>query len=251
MIKLTKDKEYNELVSKIGLTYQSSKSQIITSVNNQILLCYWEIGKYVVEFEQGGSIKAEYGKALLSNLSKDLSDKYGKGFSRSNLSYMRLLYNKYPICETLSRKLTWSHYFELLKIDDDIARQFYEKQAISEQWTIRELKRQKKSGLFHRLSIGKNKEEILNLAKQGQIVESEDDLLRSPYVFEFLNIPENKQHSESDLERAIIDNLQQFLLELGKGFAFIGRQQRITLNNKHYYVDFSLLSRKTKVLRTN
>lgn len=157
MIKLTKDKEYNELVSKIGLTYQSSKSQIITSVNNQILLCYWEIGKYVVEFEQGGSIKAEYGKALLSNLSKDLSNKYGKGFSRSNLSYMRLLYNKYPICETLSRKLTWSHYFELLKIDDDIARQFYEKQAISEQWTIRELKRQKKSGLFIDCLLGKIK----------------------------------------------------------------------------------------------
>lgn len=137
---------------------------------------------------------------------------------------MRLLYSKYPICETLSHKLTWSHYYELLKVDDDLAREFYEKQSIKENWTIRELRRQKKTGLFHRLALGKDKSEILRLSKQGQIIESEEDFIKNPHVFEFLNFPENYQYSESDLEKAIIDNLQQFLLELGKGFAFVGRQ---------------------------
>lgn len=159
---------------------------------------------------------------------------------------MRLLYRKYPICETLSHKLSWSHYYELLKVDDDLARAFYEKQSIAENWTIRELKRQKKSGLFHRLAIGKNKEEILKLSKKGQIVESEKDFVKYPYVFEFLNFPENYQYTESELEKAIIDNLQQFLLEMGKGFAFMGRQQRISLNNRHYFVDLVFYHVKLK-----
>jgi len=142
--------------------------------------------------------------------------------------------------------LSWSHYYELLKIEDDLARAFYEKQSIVENWTIRELRRQKKSGLFHRLATGKDKEEILKLSKEGQIFESEQDLIKNPYVFEFLNIPENYQYTESDLEKAIIDNLQQFLLEMGKGFAFIGRQVRITLNNRHYFVDLVFYHVKLK-----
>jgi predicted nuclease of restriction endonuclease-like (RecB) superfamily len=159
---------------------------------------------------------------------------------------MRLLYAKYPISETLSHKLSWSHYYELLKVDDDLAREFYEKQSIIENWTIRELRRQKQSGLFHRLALSKNKDEILQLAKQGQIIEKEDDLIKSPYIMEFLNLPENNQHTENQLEKAIIDNLQMFLLELGKGFAYIGRQQRITLNNRHYYVDLVFYHVKLK-----
>lgn len=127
-----------------------------------------------------------------------------------------------------------------------MARQFYEKQSIAENWTIRELKRQKKSGLFHRLSIGKDKEEILRLSKKGQIIESEKDLIKNTYVFEFLNFPAHYQYTETDLEKAIIDNLQQFLLELGKGFAFVGRQQRITLNNRHYFVDLVFYQIKLK-----
>ncbi len=132
------------------------------------------------------------------------------------------------------------------KVDNDLARAFYEKQAILEDWTVRELKRQKKTGLFHRLAVGKNKEEILKLAKEGQIVKSEDDFVKNPHVFEFLGFPENYQYSETDIEKAIIDNLQQFLLELGKGFAFIGRQQRITLNNRHYLVDLVFYHVKLK-----
>jgi len=122
-----------------------------------MLHAYWQIGKYIIEFEQGGKIKAEYGKHLLEKLSKDLRLRYGKGFSRSNLNYMRQLYDKYPVCEKLSDKLSWSHYYELLKIEDDLVRESYEKQAIIENWTIRELRRQKKTGLFHRLAVGKDK----------------------------------------------------------------------------------------------
>lgn len=191
MSKPSKNKDYQGLIEKIGETYQSAKSRIVTAVNTEMLQAYWEIGKNIVEFEQGGKLKADYGKALLENLSKDLSIRYGRGFSRSNLTYMRILYGKYPICETLSHQLTWSHYYELLKVEDDLAREFYENQAITENWTIRELKRQKQSGLFHRLAIGKNKDEILRLSKEGQIIESQEDLIRNPYVFEFLNFPEN------------------------------------------------------------
>jgi len=127
-----------------------------------------------------------------------------------------------------------------------LARTFYEKQAIADDWTIRELKRQKKSGLYHRISIGKNKEQILRLSKEGQVIKSEEDFIRNPYVFEFLNIPENYEYTESDLEKAIIDNLQHFLLEMGKGFAFMERQQRITLNNRHYFVDLVFYHVKLK-----
>jgi predicted nuclease of restriction endonuclease-like (RecB) superfamily len=237
MTELNKSTDYQKLIEQIGITYEAAKSKIISAVNTEMLHAYWEIGKDIIEFEQDGKLKAEYGKQLLENLSKDLSLRHGKGFSRSNLNYMRLLYNKYPICETLSHKLSWSHYYELLKIEDDLAREFYEKQAIADSWTIRELRRQKKTGLFHRLAIGKDKAEIIELSKQGQIIKSEEDFIKNPHVFEFMNFPENYQYTETDIEKAIINNLQQFLLELGKGFAFIGRQKRITLNNRHYFVD--------------
>ncbi|MFK7935590.1 MAG: YhcG family protein, partial [Saprospiraceae bacterium] len=159
---------------------------------------------------------------------------------------MRLLYKRYPISGTLSHLLSWSHYYELLKVDDELARSFYEQQAINENWTVDELKRQKKSGLFHRLAIGKSKEEIQNLAKVGQVIKSEKDIIKDPYIFEFLGFPEDYRYTESDLEKAIISNIQQFLLEMGKGFAFIGRQQRITINNRHYFVDLVFYHVKLK-----
>lgn len=243
---LTINTNYQKLIQQIGETYQSAKDKIISAVNTEMLHAYWKIGKDIVEFEQGGKLKAEYGVQLLENLAKDLSLRHGKGFSRSNLNYMRLLYSKYPICETLSHKLSWSHYYELLKVEDDLAREFYEKQAIAEDWTIRELRRQKKTGLFHRLAIGKDKEKILELSKQGQIVKSEEDFIKNPHVFEFMNFPENYQYTETDIEKAVINNLQKFLLELGKGFAFIGRQERITLNNRHYAVDLVFYHVKLK-----
>lgn len=246
MNELTENKGYKELIKSIGAVYDKAKNNVVSAINVEMLDAYWEIGKYIVEFEQKGEIKATYGTELLLNMSKDLSLKFGKGFSRSNLSYMRQFYNKYPKRETVSHKLSWSHYFELLKVEDDLARNFYQNQAITENWTIRELKRQKKSGLFHRLALSKNKEKILELAKQGQIIASENDLTKDPYIFEFLGIPEKSEYTESDIEKAIINNLQEFLLELGKGFAYIGRQQRITLNNRHYYVDLVFYHTKLK-----
>lgn len=201
MADLMKNIDYQKLIERIGNTYQSAKNKIISAVNTEMLHAYWQIGKDIIDFEQGGKLKAEYGKQLLENLAKDLSLRFGQGFSRSNLNYMRLLYNKYPICETLSHKLSWSHYYELLKVDDDLAREFYEKQAITENWTIRELRRQKKSGLFHRLAIGKDKDQILELSKKGQIIKSEEDFIKNPYVFEFLNFPENYQYTETDIEQ--------------------------------------------------
>jgi predicted nuclease of restriction endonuclease-like (RecB) superfamily len=246
MIELKQIIEYQQLIENIGNTYQSAKSKIISAVNTEMLFAYWKIGKEIIEFEQGGKLKAEYGKQLLENLAKDLTLLNGKGFSRSNLQYMRLLFFYYPICQTLSGKLTWSHYIELVSIDDNLAREFYEKQSISENWTIRELRRQKKTGLFHRIAIGKDKEKILELSKKGQIIESEEDFIKNPHIFEFMNFPENYEYTENDIEKAIINNLQNFLLELGKGFAFIGRQKRITLNNRHYFVDLVFYHVKLK-----
>ena len=236
----------NDLITKIRSIVIDSRKNIARSINNELLKTYWTIGKHIIEFEQNGKIKAEYGKQLLLKLAKSLNVQLGRGFSRSNLSYMRLLYLRYPKCETLSHKLSWSHYYELLKIDDDWERDFYEKQAINENWAIRELKRQINSALFHRLALSKDKTGILILSRKGQIVESETDIVKDPYVLEFLDIPERKRYSEKDLESRIISNLQNFLLELGKGFAFIARQYRVTLNNTHYYIDLLFYHRILK-----
>ncbi len=162
------------------------------------------------------------------------------------MTYMRLFYLKYKKSETLSHKLSWSHYFELLKIDDELERGFYEKQCLLENWSIRELKRQKKTALFHRIALSKAAKQIINLSKHGNIIEKAEDVIKDPYILEFLKIKENCNHSEKEFEQKIIDNLQMFLLELGKGFAFVGRQYRITLDNTHYYVDLVFYNRILK-----
>ena len=174
---------------------------------------------------------------MLARLSRDLKTRHGKGFSRSNLNRIRQFFLAYPKCATLSHKLSWGHIAELVTIDDPLERGFYEKQAVFEDWSIRELRRQKKTSLFLRFAAGKNKKGILQLATQGAIIESPADLMRSPYVFEFLNIPEPAHLSETELEALLCDNLASFLLELGKGFTFVKRQFRVTLDNRHYHVD--------------
>lgn len=218
-------------------TYAQGRGRAAQAVNIELLETYWQVGRHIVEFEQAGKVRAEYGSALLKQLSHDLTLRHGKGFSRSNLVYMRLLYQRYPISQKPSHQLSWSHYVELLKLDDELERGFYEQQAIAERWSVPELKRQKASSLFLRLAASKDKSGILQLARQGQMLEQPADLLREPYVFEFLKIPEPYQISETQLEAALCDHLQPFLLELGKGFTFVGRQYRITINNTHYRVD--------------
>lgn len=165
---------------------------------------------------------------------------FGKGFSRANLQWMRLLYIKYPICQTLSSKLSWSHYCELLGISDDAKRSFYEQECINARWSFRELKRQIDSSLFERLLLSDgqaNKEKVLQLAAKGVEINRPSDIIKDPYVFEFIGIPENKPMMESDLERMLVRGIEDFLLELGRGFMFVGTQQRVTMNNTHYYVD--------------
>ena len=235
--KLTTDSEYQQLLGRISDVYTTGQIRANQAVNVHITETYWQIGHDIVEFEQGGKARAEYGKALLPSLSHDLTLRHGKGFSRSNLIRMRQLYLEYPISAKPSHQLSWSHYVELLKIDDKLERSFYEQQAIHEKWSVPELQRQKKTSLFLRLAAGKDKNQILQLASQGQIVATPTDLLRDPFVFEFLKIPEPHAISETDLETLLCDHLQPFLLELGKGFTFVGRQYRVPINNIHYKVD--------------
>jgi predicted nuclease of restriction endonuclease-like (RecB) superfamily len=237
---------YNELLKGISDVYTNAREQAAREVNILMVNTYWEIGKYIVEFEQAGTAKAAYGTMLLENLSSDLSLMHGKGFSRSNLNRMRLFYLRYPIWAKVSHKLSWSHYVELLKIENDLERSFYEQQTIQENWSIPELKRQKKASLFLRLASSKDKDGILKLAQKGQTLQTPADILREPYVLDFLKIPEPYYTSESNLENLIIENLQHFLLELGKGFAFVGRQYRITLANRHHHVDLVFYHRILK-----
>lgn len=207
---------------------------------------YWEIGKYIVKFEQAGNEKAEYGSETLKRLSRDLTDRYGNGFSWSNVYRMRQLYAAYPIFATLSQKLSWSHYVELLKIEDPLERSFYQKECEQENWGVRELRRQMRSMLFQRLALSKDKQEVIRLSKEGQLIESAADIVKDPYVFEFVGLPELPVYKEGDLENALINNLSQFLLELGKGFTYVGRQQRINIGGRIYRIDLVFYHRILK-----
>lgn len=237
--------KYSNLAIAISQILENGRRKVASNVNSILLDTYWQIGKVIVEFEQNGNIKAEYGKELLVNIAKELKQ-YGKGFSRSNLQNMRLLYISFPNLPDASNKLTWSHYIEILGVNDLSARSFYEKQCINENWSVRELKRQKQSMLFERLTIGKNKDEILKLSKEGQIIGKAEDIIKEPYILEFLGISENYKFSEAHLEQKIIDNLQMFLLELGKGFAFVKRQFRVSFDSRHYYIDLVFYHRILK-----
>ncbi len=222
----------SNLVNNIKELIIKARKNIYTKINNELLFTYWEIGKKLVEFEQEGNCRAQYGKRLLVEISKELTKELGKGFSRANLQNMRTLYLKYPICQTLSSKLSWSHLCELLYIEDDNERSFYEKETISSSWSVRELKSQKDKGLYQRLLLsgGKlNKEKVLKLSRHGQIIEKSQDIIKDPYIFDFLGIPENKPILEKELEGKLIKHIEDFLLELGKGFMFVESQQRITL----------------------
>jgi len=230
-------KPYQTLVQHISTVFTQGQARAIAAVHSYLVETYWKIGQYIVEYEQEGKEKAVYGTKLLENLSIDLKLLHGKGFSLSNIKRMRQLYIAYPIGAKPSHQLSWSHYVELLKIDDELERNFYEHQALNEHWSVPELKRQKDSALFLRLALSKEKEKVLQLSKHGQILESPEDIIKDLYVFEFLKIPEPYNISETELETRLLNNLQSFLLELGKGFTFVARQFRMTINNIPYRVD--------------
>ncbi len=232
--------ELSYVVGQIKSILYEARSNVVRQVNSELLKAYWNIGRIVCEYEQSAPERADYGKQTMKNLSKELTREFGKGFSVSNLQFMRRFYQTYSIQQTVSVKLGWSHYCELLTITDSDKRSFYEKEAINADWSVRELKRQIDSSLFERLILSRgesNKEQVLALAMKGNDVAKPSDIIKDPYVFEFLGLPEDKPVMEKDLERALLRQLEEFLLELGRGFMFVGTQQRITINNTHYYVD--------------
>ena len=240
------------MMNEIRELLLNARQRVAVQVNTELLSTYWNVGKIIVEHEQENKDRADYGKQTLKELSKELTKEFGKGFSVStvsNLQFMRRFYQSYQIQQTVSVKLSWSHYCELLTISDLDKRSFYEKETINSGWSIRELKRQISTSLYERLllSEGKtNKETVLALAEKGIEMSTPLDIIKDPYVFEFLGVPENKPMLESDLEKALVAQIEKFLLELGRGFMFVGTQQRITLNNTHYYVDMVFYN---KILR--
>ena len=237
------------VVHEIGGLLAAARSNVARQVNNELLSTYWNIGRIIAEYEQTVPERADYGKQTLKELSKALTKEFGKGFSRANLYNMRQFYLSYEKVQSVTGKLTWTHYCELLTISDQEKRSFYEKKAVNANWSVRELKRQIDSSLFERLLLSRgdtNKEQVLALAEKGIEIAEPSDLIRDPYVFEFLGIPEDKPMLESDLERALVQQIEKFLLELGRGFMFVGTQQRVTINNTHYYVDMVFYN---KILR--
>ncbi len=237
------------LVGEIKNILDTARRNIAREVNNELIISYWKIGEIIIRYEQNDSIRAEYGEQTLKQLSKTLTAEFGKGFSRSNLQNMRLFYMNYEKCQTLSGKLSWSHYCELLSIAEKDKRDFYEREAVNSNWSVRELKRQINTSLYERLLLSKgevNRQEVLRLATNGIEITEPKDIIKDPYVFEFLGIPEDKPVLESDLEKALVEKIEKFLLELGRGFMFVGTQQRITINNTHYYADMVFYNKPLK-----
>ena len=243
------EKNNTKMIDEITTLINEVKSNLAKEINKSIIYAKWNVGRIIVSNENEFNNRLEYGKEVLKGLSDELTKHLGKGYSISNLKYMRVFYKAYPNYDELNEKLSWSHYIELMTIQDVDKRSFYEKECINCNWSVRELQRQLDTSLFERLllSDGKiNKEKVLELSKKGQILNKPSDIVKQPYVFEFLGIKENKPLLESDLEYRLIRHIEDFLLELGKGFMFVGSQQRITLNNTDYYVDMVFYNKYLK-----
>ncbi|MBQ7031768.1 MAG: DUF1016 family protein [Bacilli bacterium] len=244
-------KAKNEIVSEENI-YKDIKSLILNSrnnvyraVNTEMLDLYWNIGKRLMEIQEG-SKRAKYGKGIIEKISSRLTQEYGRGYSIPNLKKMRQFYLLFPICSTVLSELSWSHYLILIKINEENKRKFYMHEAVNSNWSVRELQRQVDSLLFERLAISKDKEAMLELANKGALIKSGKDLVKDPFVLEFLDIKENTEYLESDLEENLLKHLKEFLLELGKGFMLVGSKVRITLEDDHFYPDLVFYNRLLK-----
>ena len=237
-----------DIYQEIHDLLHKARQNIISNINSTMTKTYFLIGKRIVEEEQNGNKKAEYGKKLMKTLSEKLTKEFGRGFSQRNLEQMRTFYLRYSISQTVSAefKLSWSHYLILMRMEDINARKFYEIEAIENNWSLRELKRQVDSSLYERLVLSKNKEKVKELAVKGQIIEKAQDIIKDPYILEFLGLDEKSDYSENKLEIEIINKLEMFLLELGKGFTFVGRQVRFTFDEKHFRIDLVFYNRLLK-----
>ncbi len=242
----------NSILSDIRELLQTARLSVVKQVNNVMVLTYFKIGKRIVEEEQKGNKRANYGEKLLLELSDKLTKEFGKGFSVTNLKQMRIFYLSYkdrmPIGQTVSDQfnLSWSHYLKLMRIDDEQERNFYEIETEKNNWSVRELQRQFDSALYTRLALSRNKKKVLELSKKGQVINNPQDVIKDPYVLEFVGLDEKASYSETELEAAIINKLEDFLLELGKGFTFVARQQRISFDDKHFYCDLVFYNRILK-----
>lgn len=238
----------NHFYEEIKILLHQARTHVYSTINTTMTQTYWQIGKRIVEEEQHGESRATYGKAILKNLSDELVREFGKGFSEDNLKNMRRFYLTFQKSETVSHKfkLSWSHYIFLTRIDNIDERNFYEIEAVGNSWTLREMKRQFDSGLYERLKLSLDKSKVKELSTQGHVIESANDAIKDPYVLEFVGLPIQSSYSESDLESRLIDKLEHFLLELGKGFTFVARQKRITIDEKHFAVDLVFYNRLLK-----
>ena len=230
------EKEVEDLFNNIKDLVVYSRNKVYQTVNTEMLNLYWNIGKLIMKI-QNGDERANYGDAVIDKISNKLTSEFGKGFSKRNLERMRRFYVCFPIATTVSSQLSWSHYLELIKIEEEPKRNFYMNECINSKWSVRELQRQKNSLLYERLIISADKEKVLEKTEKGQLLKETKDLIKDPFVLEFLDIKDNTNYLESDLEKNIIAHLKEFLLELGKGFSFIGNQVRITLEDEHFYPD--------------
>lgn len=235
----------DELYSQIASVFSKSRKFVVSTVNTTMVRSYFEIGRIIVENEQNGKSRAEYGKETLKNLSERLTKDFGKGFSVENLDRMRFFYRTYSNSSTVltNFELSWSHYLFLMRIENLEERKFYEIECKNSNWSLRELSRQFDSALYERLALSKNKEGVKQLSQKGIVVAKPEDIVKDPYILEFLGLPEKSEYSESDLEQKLIDKLEKFLLELGKGYAFVGRQVRFTFDEEHYRVDLVFYNR--------
>lgn len=257
MKKLDKRNEYSNLIDQIALVLRTGKQTATRAVNQTITFTYWQIGKYIVEYEQGGKERATYGAELLKNLSVDLTRELGKGFSYRNLQLAKKLFNTFPIMQSLiaqskenlkpSEKAllncTWTHLVRLLSVNNELERNFYLIESVENNWSVRELDRQIQSAFYERIILNKDLKNVKQISEKGQITDTISDTLKDPYILEFLGIDENASYSESDLETAIINNLEKFLLELGKGFTFVARQMRFSAGSDHFRVDLVFYNR--------
>lgn len=257
----------NQFFSRVIGLLESAKNKVVRSVNQTMVFTYFEIGKMIIEEEQEGNKKAEYGKSLLKGLSKTLTSKFGKGFSETNLKQMRQFYLAYSKSQTLSDasqqlpeevgkqirqttsdnfSLSWSHYLKLMRIDNLNERNFYEIEAAKNNWSVRELQRQYDSALYTRLTLSRDKHQVRELSEKGLVIENPEDAIKDPYVLEFLGLPDHSSYSENELEAELINKLEHFLLELGSGFTFVARQKRISFEDKHFRIDLVFYNRVLK-----
>ncbi|HOG44486.1 MAG TPA: PDDEXK nuclease domain-containing protein [bacterium] len=242
---MSKEIQTSGLYTKIADLINAARQNVVKTVNQTMVYTYFEIGRMILEDEQHGKKRAEYGKQVLKELSAKLSKEFGKGFSVDNLQNMRQFYMTFSNYETTSRNfiLSWSHYLKLMRIENRDERSFYEIECAANNWSLKELQRQFNSALYERLVLSRDKKGVKQLSEKGQVIEKPADILKDPYILEFLNLPEHYQYSESELEKEIIDKLENFLLELGKGFTFVGRQVRFTFDEKHFKVDLVFFNR--------